>query len=323
MSNIITGYMTYAVTLSDLGLVLTNVRKVTEAQAKKEFKRLLEDQIETITDEIVLGRTQCPSDQSIYTLARGEVLRRAVCAEQRMENIEFNLSISCQCFAGKDDEGNPCTYIQMFCPNDIYTKLITKKVSMLIPFNMVRGTANSPDPRQVNRKAEKWNEIMENYDGEPVLGTKLFAYEKMVPEPGELKFRKPAERAADLAQEHTLDCLLGMYATGQQVQPNKLMEYMMLALNRLHNPGIQDYEKQKRAELIRLLPEIDLEMITTPGAVAMKRSGNTAAGPDVNTKPAAYQEEVSETDEKISEETSGETGEEANAGDEAEDKKAE
>lgn len=323
MSNVITGFLTYAVALSDLGLVLTSVRKVIEVQAKKEFKRLLEDQIETITDEIVLGRTQCPPDQSIYTLARGEVLRRAVCAEQRMENIEYNLSISCQCFAGKDEEGNPCTYIQIFCPNDIYTKLLAKKVSMLIPFNMVRETANNPDPRQVNRKAEKWNEIMENYDGEPVLGTKLFAYEKMVPEPKELKFRKPAERAADLAQEHTLDCLLGMYATGQQVQPNKLMEYMMLALNRLHNPGIQDYERQKRAELVRLLPEIDLEMITTPGGVAMRRPVNVAAEQDNSTVPAACQEEASETGEEISEEISEETGEEASEGDAAEDNKAE
>ena len=271
MSNIITGFMTYAVTLSDVGLVLTQIRQVVEEKARKEFKRLLEDQVETITDEIVLGRVQCPPDQSIDSLARGEVLRRAVSAEQKMENIEYNLSVSCQCFAGKDDKGEPCTYIQMFCPNDIYTESLTKKIKMIFPFHIVREDGNSPDPKKRNQKAKKWNEIMENYDGEPVLGTKLFAYETMIPKAEELKFRAPEERAADLAQEHTLDCLLGMYATGQQIQPNKLMEFMMLALKRLHNPGIQDYERQKTEELAKLLPVIDLEMISTIGGCVMRK----------------------------------------------------
>ena len=271
MSNIITGFQTYAVTLSDLNLVLTQMRQVIGEKAKKEFKRLLENQVEIITDEIVLGGAQCPPEQTIYTKARAEVLRRAISAEQKMENIEYNLSISCQCFAGKDDKGNPCIYIQMFCPNDIYTDILAKKVKMIFPFHMAREDGNSTDPKNENQKAKKWNEIMENYEGEPVLGTKLFSYESMVPKAEDLHFRRPDERAADLAQEHTLNCLLGMYATGQQIQPNKLMEFMMLSLKRLHNPGIQEYEVQKRNELTRLLPVIDTEMIATPGGCAIKR----------------------------------------------------
>lgn len=270
MANVITGFMTYAVTMSDIGLVLTQMHQVVEARAKKECKALLQDQAEVIVDEIALNRVTIPQDQTVYGVAVTELVRRMVSAEQKMENIEYNLSASCQCFAGKDKDGNPCTYIQMFCPNDIYSDLLVKKVAGLIPFHMKQPDHNT-DKKHENQKAKKWNEIMEYYEGLPVLGTKLITYEQVIPPVEELVFRSPVERAADLAQKYTLDCLLGMYATGNQIQPHKLMEFMMLALKRLQNADIQAFEAKKKEELLRILPHIDQEMVTTPGGCAMKK----------------------------------------------------
>jgi hypothetical protein len=127
------------------------------------------------------------------------------------------------------------------------------------------------DKRNENQKAKKWNEIMENYDGEPILGTKFIAYERLIPEAKDLKFRNIEERAADIAQNYTLDCLLSMYATGQQVQPHKLMEFIMLSIRRLQNAEIREFEQKKKEELLHILPSIDHEMITTPGGCAMKK----------------------------------------------------
>lgn len=305
MANIITGFMTYAVTMSDIGLVLTQMRQVIAARAKKECKVLLQDQVEIIVDEIALNRVSIPQDQSVYEVARTELLRRMMSAEQKMENIEYNLSVSCQCFAGKDKDGNPCTYIQMFCPNDIYSDHLAKKVGGLIPYHMKQADSFQ-DKKHENQKAKKWNEIMENYEGEPVLGTKLIAYEQIIPTEEELKFRTPAERAADIAQKYTLDCLLGMYATGNQIQPHKLMEFMMLALKRLQNADIQEFEAKKKEELFRILPSIDMEMIRTPGGCAMRHeTTNTGKVAECGSEEEQQEKIEEKTKEGIQEEETG------------------
>ena len=254
------GFLVKEVTaLADIEMILYEMRDIVEKRASAVYADLVRWQTERIVDEISTNQFQRPAETSILDVAAGEVRRRMIYSDKRMQCTEFNISIGVQVLVGKY-EGKPAVYFKILCPNDIYSKYL-KKIPELIPFDI------NEDDLKVKKgiKKEFWDSIEGKYQTDIPIIASLLNYDTISVHPEEFKFRSVSERAADLAKEKILNQLLSSYACEQEIAPNKLMEYTLQSINRLKYSDIQELMEMEKQRLESFLPEIDLEMVIRIG----------------------------------------------------------
>lgn len=254
------GFLVKEVTaLADIETILYEMRDIVEKRASAAYAELVRWQTERIVDEIATNQFQRPAETSILDVAAGEVRRRMIYSDKRMQCTEFNISIGVQVLVGKY-EGKLAVYLKVLCPNDIYSKYL-KKIPELVPFDI------NEDDLKVKKGAKKefWDSIEGKYQTDIPIIASLLNYDAISVHPEEFKFRSPSERAADLAKEKILNQLLSSYACEQEVAPNKLMEYTLQSINRLNYSDIRDLMECEKQNLESFLPEINLELITKIG----------------------------------------------------------
>lgn len=272
---ILKGYLIKdATNLADIEMILYEMRDIIEKRASIAYADLVRWQAERIVDEIATNQFKRPEDSSILDIAAGEVRRRMIYSDKRMQCTEFNISIGIQILVGKY-EGKPSVYFKVLCPNDIYSKFL-KKIPELVPLDI------NEDDLKVKKGAKKefWDSIEGKYQTDIPIIASLLNYDAISINPEEFKFRSPSERAADLAKEKILNQLLSSYACEQEVAPNKLMEYTLQSINRLNYSDIKDLLECEKQNLESFLPEIDLDLITkigsmpAPGNKECSKTGN-------------------------------------------------
>lgn len=259
---ILKGYLIKdATNLADIEMILYEMRDIIEKRASIAYADLVRWQAERIVDEIATNQFKRPEDSSILDIAAGEVRRRMIYSDKRMQCTEFNISIGIQILVGKY-EGKPSVYFKVLCPNDIYSKFL-KKIPELVPLDI------NEDDLKVKKGAKKefWDSIEGKYQTDIPIIASLLNYDAISINPEEFKFRSPSERAADLAKEKILNQLLSSYACEQEVAPNKLMEYTLQSINRLNYSDIKDLLECEKQNLESFLPEIDLDLITKIGSM--------------------------------------------------------
>lgn len=263
---ILKGYLVEETTnLADIEMILYEMRDIVEKRASIAYADLVRWQVERIVDEIAINQFKRPEDSSILDIAAGEVRRRMIYSDKRMQCTEFNISIGIQILVGKY-EGKPAIYFKVLCPNDIYSKFL-KKIPELVPLDI------NEDDLKVKKGAKKefWDSIEGKYQTDIPIIASLLNYDAISINPEEFKFRSPSERAADLAKEKILNQLLSSYACEQGVAPNKLMEYTLQSINRLNYSDIKDLLECEKQNLESFLPEIDLELITKIGSLPSQK----------------------------------------------------
>lgn len=263
---ILKGYLVEETTnLADIEMILYEMRDIVEKRASIAYADLVRWQVERIVDEIAINQFKRPEDSSILDIAAGEVRRRMIYSDKRMQCTEFNISIGIQILFGKY-EGKPAIYFKVLCPNDIYSKFL-KKIPELVPLDI------NEDDLKVKKGAKKefWDSIEGKYQTDIPIIASLLNYDDISINPEEFKFRSPSERAADLAKEKILNQLLSSYACEQEVAPNKLMEYTLQSINRLNYSDIKDLLECEKQNLESFLPDIDLELITKIGSLPSQK----------------------------------------------------
>lgn len=263
---ILKGYLVEENTnLADIEMILYEMRDIVEKRASIAYADLVRWQVERIVDEIAINQFKRPEDSSILDIAAGEVRRRMIYSDKRMQCTEFNISIGIQILVGKY-EGKPSVYFKVLCPNDIYSKFL-KKIPELVPLDI------NEDDLKVKKGAKKefWDSIEGKYQTDIPIIASLLNYDAISINPEEFKFRSPSERAADLAKEKILNQLLSSYACEQEVAPNKLMEYTLQSINRLNYSDIKDLLECEKQNLESFLPDIDLELITKIGSLPSQK----------------------------------------------------
>ena len=263
---ILKGYLVEETTnLADIEMILYEMRDIVEKRASIAYADLVRWQVERIVDEIAINQFKRPEDSSILDIAAGEVRRRMIYSDKRMQCTEFNISIGIQILVGKY-EGKPAIYFKVLCPNDIYSKFL-KKIPELVPLDI-----NEDDLKaKKGAKKEFWDSIEGKYQTDIPIIASLLNYDAISINPEEFKFRSPSERAADLAKEKILNQLLSSYACEQEVAPNKLMEYTLQSINRLNYSDIKDLLECEKQNLESFLPDIDLELITKIGSLPSQK----------------------------------------------------
>lgn len=263
---ILKGYLVEETTnLADIEMILYEMRDIVEKRASIAYADLVRWQVERIVDEIAINQFKRPEDSSILDIAAGEVRRRMIYSDKRMQCTEFNISIGIQILVGKY-EGKPAIYFKVLCPNDIYSKFL-KKIPELVPLDI------NEDDLKVKKGAKKefWDSIEGKYQTDIPIIASLLNYDAISINPEEFKFRSPSERAADLAKEKILNQLLSSYACEQEIAPNKLMEYTLQSINRLNYSDIKDLLECEKQNLESFLPDIDLELITKIGSLPSQK----------------------------------------------------
>lgn len=254
------GFLVKEVTaLADVETILYEMRDIVERRASAAYAELVRWQTERIVDEIATNQFQRPADTSILDVAAGEVRRRMIYSDKRMQCTEFNISIGVQVLIGKY-EGKPAVYFKILCPNDIYSKYL-KKIPELVPLDINEDDLNV----KKGAKKEFWDSIEGKYQTDIPIIASLLNYDTISIHPENFKFRSVSERAADLAKEKILNQLLSSYACEQEIAPNKLMEYTLQSISRLKYSDIQELMEMEKQRLESFLPEINLEMITKVG----------------------------------------------------------
>lgn len=272
---VLKGYLLKEITsLADIEMILYEMRDIIEKRASTAYAELVRWQVERIVDEIATNQFQRPENSSILDVAAGEVQRRMIYSDKRMQCTEFNLSIGVQILIGKVDK-KPVAYLKVLSPNDIYSKYL-KKIPELVPFDI------SEDDLKVKKgqKKEFWDSVEEKYQTDIPLVASLLNYDHISIHPEEFKFRSPSERAADLAKEKILNQLLSSYACEQEIASNKLMEYTLQSLNRLNYADVKELMKIEKQNLESFLPEIDLEMITKTGSIPVQELSKESLRPN-------------------------------------------
>ena len=257
---ILTGYLLRdVVSLADAEMILFEMKSAVAKRANVAYKSLIEWQTERVVDEITLNRIQRPENSSILDVAAGEVRRRIFFAEKSMQDTEFNLYAGVQVMTGKID-GKPVVYFKTIVPNDFYSKSF-RKIKELEPFDV-----SSDDLK--NKKGTKtkfYEDLCGKYSEDIPLLCSLINYDALSFKLEDLKFRTPSERAEELAREQCMNRLLAWYACEQEIAPYKLMEYVSFAYERTKKASFADMVAAEKAQLERLLPEIDLDTIVKIG----------------------------------------------------------
>lgn len=240
--------------VADLELLIWEMRGIVHKYAGAAYKNLVSRQIERIVDDIAIGEYKQPDDHSIFDIAVQEVKRKISYAENRMNETEYNFYIGVQVMTGKID-GNPVAYFKVIAPNDIYSRHL-KKIPDLIPYDI-----NEDDLDAGKEKAELWGCLSDKYSVDIPLSANLILHDEVTIDIKEMKFRTPQERAKDIAKEKILNHLLSAYGCGEQIQPNRLMEYIGQSIGRLNYGPMKMTWDVETKTLTNLLPEITEEIV--------------------------------------------------------------
>ena len=252
---IIKGYKLIGKDVVRLDEALNEIKELIHDCAEKQYYCLLSQEIETMVDEIVLGRTKEPQN-SIFDEAVDKLNRRIGVSMAKSLDTEYNLSAGANVFTH-----NGGIYIELCTKNLSYVEALAKAKTVKEYHVEQVNEQLGMHPEDASRY-KTWKAIMDEYSDTSILNIRLYPCKKLnKPEFSQLSFCSKEERAEKFARYRVSDILLGNYACGENIPPEKLMEYMDCVLSRLTEaPVIAQIDVEKQ-HLMTLLPEITEDMI--------------------------------------------------------------
>lgn len=248
----IKGFKVKKCSLKKAESILNEAKRKASQLAQKRYNELLSREIEVYIDDLVLNGASKPED-SIFMKGKEILDRKIAVAITRKDNNEYNLACSVNLLSYEND-----TYIELCSVNEMYDDI----------FNNIEGVENycveEQDPAigAVDEKFEVWRKIIEKYRMDSVLNMRVFPVSNnKLPTFEDLHFNTVEMRAETRARHHVTNVLLAGYASGEQIPPHKLMEYMDYALLRSTDAVFSRALKDEKEKIMRILPEITEELI--------------------------------------------------------------
>lgn len=241
------GYMIESSNLKEVNMILSQARKrVMEAQ-KEEFHRLLAEEITTIVDDIALNIV--PEQEEIMKQAETILRQKIGFASYHGYNNEYNFEVRASMIPDKAS-----TYLMLYCPSD-YVRDIFAKSNGIIDYS----TACVKEESEQKKRENKWRDLEKEYGENNPLIIKSYLSGEITVDIKLLHFMSPKDRAYIYARHKLMNLRLNMFASGKEIPPSKLMQYMDKVLESMLYENTED-EIQKIAEaIIPALPKIDFE----------------------------------------------------------------
>lgn len=249
----ITGYRLETQDAAMIESTMTDLQNTITKQGTAHYQKLLSEEIQTLIDNISLNILPRPMDVSLLDAAKKELDAKIAYATGRLLPTRYNLYASAQIMLLDSH-----TYIKIQSSTPLYKSALSK----------VKGlTSYSYDPRSSTGQEERgeiWNKLMEKYAGQnvPVCSVQLFPRGPIDVDPTKLKFDSPLQRARIIARHNLTNQLLGMYGSGKEIPPYKLMRYMDLALEDLTQQNAKREMQSMVAHLQTILINITTPLVT-------------------------------------------------------------
>lgn len=255
---ILTGFIAKGVSsVFDLELTINQMKVVVQETAEEAYTNLFIREIERLVDSISMNQLKRPENISILDAAGNMTRDRILMAGQNGYETEYNLSIGCQVLLGKFTGGKENdVLLKVVANNDVYMKPL-RRVGNLIPYNVY-----SDDIKKGRPKEKIWDGLCRQYPADVPIISSLISYDSLVVNPKDFAYRSPEERAFTYAKEAVLNKLVSQYACGAQIEPAKLMEYVLYAENRIHYQDLKDEIEKRKTEISAILPVITYSLIS-------------------------------------------------------------
>ncbi len=239
----VTGYYIETTNLKDIEMILDEMRGAAKKAGEKQFHKQFSAEIENLVDAITIGTMKRPENMTIYEAAHQLLMEKIRNAGARQADTYYNYNISANILVLEKR-----TYFKVNSANDFFLKAFNR-IHSLQPFPF----------------GEDWKDLMDKYDGRPLMWMQLLSGNELEAKREYLKFTSKMDRAERLARHNLTNHLLGQYACGQDIPPYKLMEFMDLAMNELiTNKFYKDELAKQKENAMAFLVEINNEVLYGP-----------------------------------------------------------
>lgn len=236
---IVHGYRMKQLTMNELQDQIDKLHKKYQLQAKKEYGRLLGEEIAFLCDQIALNVVPKPQI-SIFEQAKQNLNQQLQVA--KMNRTKQNLQVVM--YVIPDDE---YVYLNVKFHNPVFEKIFKH----LEPYSLTEEEYADED----NAKRIQWEHLNQKALKTPPIGISFFE----IPEIGKeynIRYPEKEQRCMTEARHNVTNRLLNQMSGGQQIPPVLLMRFFDQAIDMLLLPETQWEIRQKQAELQMILPDL-------------------------------------------------------------------
>lgn len=249
---------------SELFSVIEKIREVVNNNACSVYKKLLAEEIETITDNYVLGYDNPAQNSNVYDVAVSTLNNKIAKCSSAGYTSKYNLSANLYIYEFEDK-----IYFELNRGRDIYDKALDringiKNISVVETFDF--------RPACMQEHKELWTRIREA-KLQPVIAQLYPCGMMEKPLPESLAFKSPAERAERIARHQISTILLSQETFVQNPSPMQTMQAFDRVIDRLSEEPIIDEIKAKAKSIESVLPDITSELITEPFKMEATHNG--------------------------------------------------
>lgn len=239
---VINGYRSKTTDLSDIELLVTQIRKQIEKIADKEYHKLLGDEIAFLCDCITLNILTKQPGECIFEVAEKNLVHQMDLAKRIGAENRFNFSV----------------YVH-FLQDDGYTyfKVLTPNPNFLAAFRVLDeySLTEAECSNEQNPKTKKWQELHSLYHDREPLSVNLTP--QINTDPRKVKYPSFEDRKERIARHHLTNYYLNQLAGGAQIPQYLTMRYFDMTMEQiLSKSGKQELDR-KKMELSQILIRLD------------------------------------------------------------------
>lgn len=235
---VVHGYRMKQLTMNELQEQIDKLHKKYQLQVKKEYGRLLGEEIAFLCDQIALNVVPKPRI-SIFEQAKQNLNQQLQVA--KMNGTKQNLQVVM--YVMPEDE---YVYLNVKFHNPVFEKIFKH----LEPYSLTEEEYADED----NTKRIQWERLNQKALKTPPMGISFFEIPEVVK--GDIRYLEKGQRCMTEARHNVTNRLLNQMSGGQQIPPVLLMRFFDQAMDLLLLPETQWEIRQKQAELQAILPDL-------------------------------------------------------------------
>jgi len=238
--------------------ILRNAKANLAAAASEEYHRFLSEEVCELVDDIAMNIKPRPANMTILEAATQSLNRSISAAETLTTGTEYDLRSGVSIIPDKG-----YTYLLLTVWNPALAPAFGQTEG-IEPYTVGFGTSLGDNEEQ-DIRAKKWERLFRRTQAEPSLLTATLTSVMQV-EPKMLVFPGKKDRAYVRARRTLTSRLLNQYANGESISSDRLMPLMDKALARVLDDEYTAELDNMANQLMNILVDIDLPLITTlPG----------------------------------------------------------
>jgi hypothetical protein len=255
----INGYKISGTSVARIEKILHEARKNVAEAETEIFAQLLSREITVLIDDISMNIVPRPNIPLL--IAAEQMLMEKIRFAGAGATTEYNLEVSANILTDDKD-----TFVLLHAKNQMLIDAFQSTNGIVDYTVQTPPSALSPEftgKQEETKEMKKWSRLRTKYGDNLVLTTMSAVLSSpVVLDETRLAFESPASRAGVRARHTITNRMLSMYASGKEIPPYKLMEYMDCA----YEAAMASEENQALIEdmaikLATVLPNITLELI--------------------------------------------------------------